>query len=81
MNISASAKQSSMRRQRRVAMSAAQFEAWLKHVGFSDRRAATILQISRATVAKYRREGAPAHIGYACTAIALGLSMWEPHSE
>lgn len=31
---------------------------------------------NRATVAKYRREGAPAHIGYACAAIALGMPVW-----
>lgn len=61
---------------RTLAMCAGDFDAWLSHVGFSERRAAKVLQINRATVAKYRREGAPAHIGYACAAIALGMPVW-----
>lgn len=62
---------------RPAAMCAKEFDAWLKHLGFSERHAARVLQVGRATVARYRREGAPAHIGYACTAIALGMPMWQ----
>ncbi|CAN0653504.1 hypothetical protein [Nitratireductor sp. OM-1] len=62
---------------RPAAMGATDFDAWLKHLGFSERHAARVLQVGRATIARYRREGAPAHIGYACTAIALGMPIWQ----
>ncbi|MCC5781295.1 hypothetical protein H7H48_19700 [Nitratireductor sp. B36] len=66
---------------RRAAMPAEEFCAWLKHVNFSERHAARTLQISRTTVAKYRQEGAPAHIGFACAAIALGMPIWQRGTE
>jgi hypothetical protein len=70
-----------VRKPRLPAMSAEEFSAWLKHVDFSERHAARILQISRTTIAKYRQEGAPAHIGFACSAIARGMPMWKPHTD
>jgi hypothetical protein len=57
-------------------MEAKDFIAWIEHMGFSDRETARTLGLSRTTVAKYRAEGAPVHIGYACAALAFGLPAW-----
>jgi transcriptional regulator with XRE-family HTH domain len=57
-------------------MTAEDFAAWIDHMKLSERKVAETLQLSRTTVAKYRREGAPVHIGLACAALAFGLPEW-----
>jgi predicted transcriptional regulator len=52
------------------------FTAWMKHMGLSIGEAADRLGLGRNTVPRYMRDGAPAHIGYACAAIAMGLPQW-----
>lgn len=43
---------------------------------WNDSKVARELQLARNTVAKYKRDGAPAFIGYACAAIAADLKPW-----
>lgn len=57
-------------------MTAEDFNAWLKHVGYSDRKAARALGISRSTVKNYRERGGPRYLGLTCSAIAFGLPEW-----
>lgn len=57
-------------------MSAEDFRRWRSTLRLSDAAAAAVLGVSRTTVARYNREGAPRHIGLACTAIAMGLPPW-----
>lgn len=57
-------------------MTAEDFEAWLQHTGFSGLEAARQLEVSKNTVMKYRREGAPLHIALACSALSHGLPPW-----
>lgn len=57
-------------------MTAEDFAAWIGHMKMSERKVAEALQLSRTTVAKYRQEGAPVHIGLACAALAFGLPEW-----
>lgn len=57
-------------------MEAKDFNAWIEHMGFNDSEVARRLDISRNSVAKYKAEGAPDYIGYACSAIAAGLPVW-----
>ncbi len=61
-------------------MEAKEFQEWLKLMGFSERKAAQELGLSRATVSKYRDEGAPLYIGYACAAMIEGLEPWPPNA-
>ena len=56
------------------------FTAWMKHMNLDIGEAADRLGISRNTVPRYRRDGAPKHIGYACAAIAMGLPEWGTRS-
>lgn len=58
------------------AMSPADFQAWLDHMGLNQRSAAAALGISPTSIVKYRREGAPLYIERACAAIAAGLPTW-----
>lgn len=58
-------------------MDAKDFSAWIDHMGWNDSEVARNLELSRNTVAKYKTEGAPASIGYACAALAFGLPEWE----
>lgn len=57
-------------------MEAKDFNAWIVHMGWSDSEVARRLGLSRNSVAKYRTEGAPEHIGLACAALAFGLPAW-----
>lgn len=57
-------------------MTAADFNAWMQHMGFNIADVARVLGIGRNTVPRYMAEGAPGHIGYACAAIAFGLPKW-----
>lgn len=57
-------------------MTGEDFQAWADHMEFNDSQVARTLDLSRNTVVKYKREGAPAYIGFACAAIAFGLPMW-----
>lgn len=57
-------------------MEAKDFTAWIAHMGFNDSEVARKLELSRNTVVKYKAEGAPAHIGLACAALAFGLPAW-----
>lgn len=58
-------------------MSADDFTAWMAHMGFNIQTAAERLDLGRNTVSRYRREGAPGHIGLACSAIAMSLPEWK----
>lgn len=57
-------------------MAAEDFGAWIDHMGWSDSEVARQLDLSRNSVAKYRKEGAPANIALACAALAFGLPGW-----
>ena len=61
-------------------MTGEDFQAFLDHMGWSEREAARQLQLSRNSVAKYKREGAKPDIDYACAAIAAGLEPWSKRS-
>lgn len=56
------------------------FAAWMAHMGFNIQTAAERLDLGRNTVARYRRKGAPGHIGLACSAIAMGIPAWKSRS-
>lgn len=58
-------------------MTAQDFTRWVAVMGWNDSRVASELALSRNTVAKYKREGAPLSIGLACAALAAGLPAWE----
>lgn len=58
-------------------MTGEDFTAWMAHVGWNVSKTATAFDMSRNTVAKYLREGAPDHVAYACAAIAFGLPKWQ----
>lgn len=57
-------------------MTSSDFEIWIAHMGWSQRRVAKELDLSRNTVARYLIDGAPRHIGLACAALAHGLTEW-----
>lgn len=57
-------------------MTAEIFCRWMTVMKLSNAAAARALDVSRNTIAKYRREGAPVAIGFACAAIAMGLPRW-----
>lgn len=57
-------------------MTGLDFKNWTAHMDISNRQAALLLGLSRDTVTKYAREGAPRHIGLACAALAHGLTEW-----
>lgn len=58
-------------------MTAEDFNAWIAHMGLNVSTAAKALDLSRNSVMKYQREGAPGYIGFACAAIAFGLPAWK----
>jgi len=58
-------------------MTADDFNAWIAHMGWNDSKVAAMLNLSRNTVVKYKAEGAPGYIGYACAALAFGLPAWK----
>lgn len=60
------------------AMPAAHFRAWLAHMALSERQAVAVLGISRMTIRRYLRDGAPVHVGLACAALARGITPWRP---
>ena len=60
-------------------MTADDFTAWMKHMGFSIADVTRALGLGRNTVPRYMKEGAPDHIGYACAALAFGLPKWTAH--
>lgn len=59
-------------------MTGRDFEKWLRVMGWSQRKCALELDLSRNTVAKYLVEGAPVTVGLACAAVAAGLPEWSP---
>ena len=52
------------------------FARFMAHMGWSERETATRLELSRNSVAKYKREGAKIDIDLACAALAAGLPPW-----
>ncbi len=57
-------------------MEAKDFVAWLEKEGLNTSKASRLLGLARNTIDKYKEEGAPAHIAYACAAISFGLPPW-----
>lgn len=57
-------------------MTADEFNAWKSSIGISGLEAARRLGISKNTVTRYSRQGAPHNIALACAAIAVGLKPW-----
>lgn len=57
-------------------MTADDFLAWIDHMGWYNVRAAKELGVSRNTITRYAKEGAPVHIALACSALAFGLPRW-----
>jgi len=57
-------------------MTAEHFKNWIAVMGWNDSQVASALALSRNSVAKYKREGAPLNIGLACAALAAGLAPW-----
>lgn len=57
-------------------MTSEDFNNWLTERGFSGLEAARQLGVSKNTVVKYRRVGAPLYIGLACAAISNSLAPW-----
>lgn len=62
-------------------ITAAAFEAWVARMGWSGREAARRLGVSKDSVVRYRREGAPRTVGLACAALAVGLDVWMSAEE
>ena len=59
-------------------MTPAQFDAWLTHMGLSERRAAEVLGVAPSTIGQWRRVSTPPLLGLACAALAAGLKPWVP---
>jgi len=59
-------------------MTPAQFDAWLTHMGLSERRAAELLGVAPSTIGQWRRVSTPPLLGLACAALAAGLRPWVP---
>lgn len=58
-------------------MTAKAFCDFLERMAWSDRTATEKLGVgSRHTLAKWKQDGAPLYIGYACAAIVRGLAPW-----
>ncbi len=57
-------------------MTGPDFTSWMSHLGLNNLEAAERLDIGRNTVTRYKRDGAPGHIGLACSAIAMNLPEW-----
>jgi hypothetical protein len=66
-------------------MTPADFDAWLKHMGLSERRAAELLGVNPASIGAWRRginykTGQPLQAdrrtALACSALAAGLDEW-----
>tara|TARA_B100000678_G_scaffold289085_1_gene298881 strand:+ start:168 stop:356 length:189 start_codon:yes stop_codon:yes gene_type:complete len=62
-------------------MTGEDFQAFLDHMGWSEREAARQLQLSRNSVAKYRTKGTKADIDFACAALAAGLPRWSERED
>lgn len=52
------------------------FQSWLVSSGLTDSMAARQLGTSPSTIARYRKEGGPALLALACSALSSGLSAW-----
>ena len=57
-------------------MTGEQFTEWMARMGWNIITTAERLGLGRNTVARYRKEGAPDHIAYACAALAMNLPKW-----
>ena len=66
------------RHRRQAMMTPAQFDAWLTHMGLSERRAAEVLGVAPSTIGQWRRVSTPPLLGLACAALAAGLKPWVP---
>ncbi|MBL4719042.1 MAG: hypothetical protein OSA41_00740 [Erythrobacter sp.] len=62
-------------------MTGEDFEAFITYMGWSEREVARVMQLSRNSVAKYKREGAKADIDFACAALAAGLPKWSEREK
>ena len=62
-------------------MTAEDFQAFIDHMGVSEREIARVLELSRNSVAKYKREGAKADIDFACAALAVGIPRWSERKQ
>ena len=64
-------------------MTPAQFDAWLTHMGLSERRAAEVLGVAPSTIGQWRRVSTPPLLGLACAALAERLVRdgWESQLE
>ena len=57
-------------------MTSDDMKRWQQMMGFTYETAAATLGISRATYARYIKDGPPKLVGLACAAIAAGLSEY-----
>jgi DNA-binding transcriptional regulator YiaG len=59
-------------------MNAKDLKAWRKTLNLSAAEAARRLECSRTSIQSWERgkTSIPGHVGYACTAIAMGLPKW-----
>ena len=71
-------------------MTPADFDAWLKHMGLSERRAAELLGVNPASIGAWRRginykTGQPLQAdrrtALACAALAAGLDEWQADAQ
>lgn len=56
-------------------MTGSEFTQWLDRMGWPDSKLASMLEISRNSVAKYKADGSPVAIDYACEALERRQQM------
>ena len=62
-------------------MTNADLKAWQAQMGCTYETAAAALGVSRATYARYIKDGPPKIVGLACAAIAAGLSEYSSEKK
>ena len=57
-------------------MTGEDFQAFIDHMGWSERETARQLEVDRNSIAKYKTVGTKAYLDFACAALAAGLPKW-----
>lgn len=57
-------------------MTGEDFTAWMQHMGYNITQTVQALEVSRNTVPRYMKDGAPLYIALACAALARKIQPW-----
>lgn len=57
-------------------MTGVEFCRWMDTMNLNTVQVRELFGLGRNTITKYREQGAPDYIGYACAAVSMGLPKW-----